>query len=87
MCATPNLPDKALTYDRRPALKWRMVSVHKHHLHRRKAMNTKSVICFLKKLLCVRCASAVRLLSGGYWMGGIAIDVRRELPEEAVWTP
>jgi hypothetical protein len=26
-------------------------------------------------------------LLGGYWMGDIAIDARRELPEETVWTP
>jgi len=28
---------KALAYDRRQALKWRMVSVHKYHHHRKDA--------------------------------------------------
>jgi hypothetical protein len=45
------------------------------------------LFAFVKKLLCVLCATAVSLLSGGYWMGGIANDVRRELPGEAAWTP
>ena len=35
--AVSNLPDKASTYNRWPVLKWRMVPVHKHHLHRRDA--------------------------------------------------
>jgi hypothetical protein len=57
-------------------------------MHGAIAERTQSLLfAFVKKLLCVLCASAVRLLSGGYCMGGIAIDVRWELPEEEVWTP
>jgi hypothetical protein len=57
-------------------------------MHGAIAERTQSLLfAFAKKLLCVLCATAVSLLSGGYWMGGIANDVRRELPEEAAWTP
>ena len=57
-------------------------------MHGAIAERTQSLLfAFIKKLLCVLCATAVSLLSGGYWMGGIANDVRRELPGEAAWTP
>ena len=57
-------------------------------MHGAIAERTQSLLfAFVKKLLCVLCATAVSLFSGGYWMGGIANDVRRELPGEAAWTP
>jgi hypothetical protein len=35
-----------LAYNRRPALKWRMVTIHKQHFQRRDAKNTTLFVCF-----------------------------------------
>jgi hypothetical protein len=80
-----NLPDKALACERKQGLKWSMLYIQKHHSYRR--VCKFFLFAFVNKFLCVLCASAVSLLLKGYWIGGIAIDVHRKLPEEAVWMP
>jgi hypothetical protein len=88
MRAVSNLSDKALAYDLQPGTEMAHGYPSINNIFTAETQRTQSLLfAFVKNLLCVLCASVVSLLLGGYWMGDIAIDARRELPEETVWTP